>query len=148
SNICASTTPGLSRKSARSISPFSTRSTASRLQSGHSDWVLLGTPTAIGVRSRCFRRRPGAQLGLGKSPSGNKLLILRSTFQVIFAAPEAMSDVKASMAYLLYAGENRSSGSAEGVAGNRDPSSDYGYLRQIPTPGRDRKSTRLNSSHT
>jgi len=47
-----------------------------------------------------------------------------------------MSDVKASMAYLLYAGENRSSGSAEGVAGNRDPSSDYGYLRQIPTPGR------------
>jgi len=74
SNISASITPGLSRKSPRSISPFSTPSTASRLQSGHSDWVLLGTPTAIGVRSRSFRSRAGAQFGLGKSPSGNRLL--------------------------------------------------------------------------
>src|SRR6266436_4878177 len=77
--------PGLSRKSATPISPLRTASTASPLQSGHNDRVFLGTPVSIGMRSRCLRSRLGAQLGMGKWPSGKALLISRSSFQTAFA---------------------------------------------------------------
>jgi len=53
---------------------FAVASTASRLQSGQSDRVRLGTPVLIGVRWRFFRSRPGAQLGAGSAPSGRTRL--------------------------------------------------------------------------
>src|SRR5258707_13036919 len=51
-----------------------TASTASRLHSGQSDRVRLGTPVPIGVRWCFFRSRPGAQLGAGSAPSGRTRL--------------------------------------------------------------------------
>src|SRR6202021_1963612 len=65
STICASMIPGRSLKSARVASPLITASTASRLQSGHSDRVRRGTPVAIGTLSQLLRSGLGAQDGCG-----------------------------------------------------------------------------------
>src|SRR5580692_4422878 len=70
STICASMIPGRSLKSARPASPLITASTASRLQSGQSDRVRLGTPVAIGTLSQLLGSGPGAQDGRGSLPCG------------------------------------------------------------------------------
>ena len=62
--------PGRSLKSVRLASPLITRSTASRLQSGQSDSVRLGTPVAIGTRSQLLGSGLGAQVGWGNLPCG------------------------------------------------------------------------------
>jgi hypothetical protein len=54
----------------RLASPLITLSTASRLQSGQSDRVRLGTPVAIGIRSQLLGSGPGAQDGCGSLPCG------------------------------------------------------------------------------
>src|SRR5712664_670046 len=101
SNISASIIPGLSRKSATSISPFRTASTASRLHSGHNDEVLLGTPVAIGIRSRCFGSRLGAQLGLGKFPSGKAALMACAANHAAFVAARTTGVVIRDMSIYL-----------------------------------------------
>src|SRR5580658_3874471 len=70
STICALMIPGRSLKSARVASPLITASTASRLQSGHSDKVRRGTPVAIGTLSQLLGSGPGAQDGCGSLPCG------------------------------------------------------------------------------
>src|SRR5580658_11025911 len=70
STICALMIPGRSLKSARVASPLITASTASRLQSGHSDKVRRGTPVAIGTLSQLLRSGLGAQDGCGSLPCG------------------------------------------------------------------------------
>src|SRR5580698_6027973 len=70
SMIWASMIPGRSLKSVRLASPFTTPSTASRLQSGQSDRVRLGTPVAIGTLSQLLGSGPGAQDGWGSLPCG------------------------------------------------------------------------------
>src|SRR5215472_17459880 len=102
SNISASIIPGLSRKSATSISPLRTASTASRLHSGHSDKVLLGTPVDIGRRSRCLRSRPGAQLGLGKFPSGKIPLIAFETNHAVLVTARNTPDLMLDMSTHLH----------------------------------------------
>jgi len=74
SRISASMIPGRSLKPATSLWPLMTASTASRLHSGQSDRVRLGTPVPIGVRWCFFRSRPGAQLGAGSAPSWQNAL--------------------------------------------------------------------------
>src|SRR5215469_18931742 len=74
-----------------SRSPRRNASTASRLQSGHRDNVLLGTPLSICVRCLLFRRGPGAHLGRGKRPAGSTVLIGRSSFQTTFAVVQTES---------------------------------------------------------
>ena len=70
STISASITPGLSLKSAILAWPRMTASVASMLHCGHSDRVFLGTPVIMCILSRLLSSRPGAQEGLGNSPSG------------------------------------------------------------------------------
>ena len=70
STISASMIPGLSLKSATLLSPLITPSTASRLHSGHSDRVRLGTPVAIGTLSQLLGSGLGAQDGCGSLPCG------------------------------------------------------------------------------
>src|SRR5262249_9630554 len=68
--IPASRIPGLSRKSSTLASPRIAASTASRLQSGHSDRVRRGTPVAIGTLSQLLGSWPDAQDGCGSLPCG------------------------------------------------------------------------------
>src|SRR5215469_13651058 len=62
--------PGLSLKSARLLSPLIRLSTASRLHSGQSDRVRLGTPVVIGTLSQLLGSGLGAQTGCGSLPAG------------------------------------------------------------------------------
>ena len=70
STISASIIPGLSVKSATLLSPLITLSTASRLHSGQSDKVRLGTRVAIGTLSQLLGSGLGAQDGRGSLPCG------------------------------------------------------------------------------
>src|SRR5258708_2903766 len=76
STICASMIPGLSLKSATLAARVITASTASRLHSGQSDRVFLGTPLAIGILSQLLGSGPGAQDGCGSLPWGKKKLVV------------------------------------------------------------------------
>src|ERR1700722_17722136 len=70
SRISASIIPGLSLKSVTLLSPLITLSRASRLHSGQSDRVRLGTPVAIGILSQLLGSGPGAQDGCSSVPCG------------------------------------------------------------------------------
>src|SRR3984885_1315897 len=70
SRISASIIPGLSLKSVTLLSPLITLSTASRLHSGQTERVRLGTPVAIGTLSQLLGSALGAQDGRGSLPCG------------------------------------------------------------------------------
>jgi hypothetical protein len=70
STISASIIPGLSLKAAMLLSPLVTLSTASRLHSGQSDRVRLGTPLAIETLSQLLGSGLSAQDGCGGLPFG------------------------------------------------------------------------------
>src|SRR5580658_1292634 len=84
SRISASMIPGRSLKSARLASPLVTASTASRLQSGQSDRVRLGTPVAIGTLSQLLGSGLGAQDGCSSLPCGKIELMFLAKDHVAF----------------------------------------------------------------
>src|SRR5262249_7079857 len=70
STISASIIPGLSLNAAMLLSPITTLSTASRLHSGQSDRVRLGTPFTIETLSQLLGSGLNAQDGCGSLPFG------------------------------------------------------------------------------
>jgi hypothetical protein len=76
--------PGLSPKSVTLLSPLITLSTASRLHSGQSDGVRLGTPVAIGTLSQLLGSGLGAQDGCGSLPGGKIELMFLAKDHVAF----------------------------------------------------------------
>src|SRR5579872_3052893 len=86
SRISASMIPGLSLKSAIAAAPLITASTASLLQCGHSESVLLGTPAAICILSQLLRSGPGAQAGRGDCPLGKIALTFLANDHAAFDA--------------------------------------------------------------
>src|SRR5579864_8230576 len=104
SRISASMIPGLSLKSAIVASPLITASTASLLQSGHSESVLLGTPAAICILSQLLGSGPGAQDGRGDCPLGKIALTFLANDHAAFDADRAKLDLWADIGQNLLLG--------------------------------------------
>src|SRR5215469_1664313 len=78
-----------------SARPLITAFIASRLQPGHRERVLRGTPAATRIRSLLLGNGPGAQRGCGILPCGKAELIRLEKFQAAFEAARKTLAVKA-----------------------------------------------------
>src|SRR5215469_10398151 len=97
STISASITPGEFLKKSKSARRLITAFTASRLQPGHTERVLRGTPAATGIRSLLLSNGPGAQRGFDILPCGKAELIRLEKVQAAFDAAFMTRAVTADM---------------------------------------------------